>query len=146
MVASPHGLVTRAKDGNALTEQIRFSFCTKLADGCRIETSGGKRGLDVSDARLREDWPGRTVAEVFRRHNERLSEIPSREIVPITNDDELEDFATNSERTEMEFNIARGVYVELSDRELDQYRLAKITEILSRPAKVLSARVEEADS
>src|SRR5439155_23867155 len=119
---------------------------TKLGDGTCFVTSGGKRELDVSAKCLRENWPGRSVGDVFRRHNERLMEIQSAEIVPISNNDELGDFATSRERTEMEFNIGRGVYVELGERELEQYQLAKVSEIQSRPAKVIGSGQLEADS
>lgn len=136
----------RVKNGLIEQEKTRFSFGTILVDGRRIVTSGGKREIDVTDKCVRENWPGRTVDDVFRRHNERLMAIPSEDIVPITNDDELENSVTSSERTEMEFNIARGVYVELSERELEQYQLTKVTEILSRPAKVIASNGMEADS
>ena len=108
----------RVVRGEEETLTTVFGFNTPLADGTYIMTSGYKRLLNKPDHFLTEYMPGSSPKEVFERHIERLE---TADALPktIKTDDELERLVLNVENEDTEFNFDRGVYVRMSQEEIE---------------------------
>ncbi|MCA9118605.1 MAG: hypothetical protein H6822_03980 [Planctomycetaceae bacterium] len=98
-------------------EKVAFAFVTRLADGKAIVTSGSKADLDSPPHLLGESHPGMPMADLLNRHQQRVREVGTS-IMPVYDENQLEEVLREYERENFAFNVERGVYVPVSQREL----------------------------
>ena len=117
----------------AINEKAVFAFLSRLSNGTTVVTSGAKHDLDAPPHVSGEAHPGRPMPEVYERHLTRLNNASSS-AVTVHDPDQLEQLLREHEKKNFAFNIERGVYVPVSQRELARLQhLAAATPEVPRP-------------
>jgi hypothetical protein len=107
----------QVRDGNE-TEATICSFCTPLKDDTYVITTGHKRQTDKPSTFLSEYLPGKSPADVWERHLERVEQsgvTPRR----IATDHDLARIVLYCENEETEFNLERGVFVRMTREDIE---------------------------
>jgi hypothetical protein len=101
--------------------QLQLTCASRFADdSLAITTTMPKTMEPVPTSRI-ERYPGADPAMLYARHHEHLERLTSKGLVPLCIDpDRLADFVLDWEQRYIDFHIGRGVFVPMTDSELDR--------------------------
>jgi len=109
----------RCVRNDAETVTTVFGFNTPLDDDTFLMTSGNKRLMTKPKHFRVEYHPGKSPADVFDRHLERMDRVDARPR-KVKSDDDLEALILDCENSEAEFNLDRGVFVKMTRDEIEE--------------------------
>ena len=107
------------KDGEQ--RQVQMTCASRFADDSLAVTTTMPETMEPVPRSHIERYPGADPPTLYARHQEHLERLASRGLVPLRIDpDRLADFVLEWELRYLDFHIGRGVFVPMSDAELDQ--------------------------
>ena len=105
----------------AVEERVRTAFASLPVDGRILVTAGHKPDLQRPPNYEVEYYPDKPLDEVLARHRARLEELKSA-LTPIQNLTDFEQALAEHEQEEFDFLVARGIYREVTPRQLERLR------------------------
>lgn len=102
------------------TEERQMSCASRFADDTlAVTTTMKKTMVPVPDMSV-ERYPGASPATLIKRHREHLEKLADEGLVPVPiNPNRYEEFVLDCELRYVDFHISRGVFVPMTDEELD---------------------------
>jgi hypothetical protein len=112
-------MVIYGKDRAA--EENQMSCASRFADDTlAVTTTMKKTMVPVPDMQV-ERYPGASPATLIKRHREHMEKLEGEGLVPVPiNPDRYEEFVLECELRYVDFHISRGVFVPMTDEELDE--------------------------
>lgn len=100
--------------------QVQLTCASRLADDSLGITTTMPKTMEPVPTSHIDRHPGLDPAALYARHQEHLERLESQGLVPLRIDpDRLADFVREWEVRYVDFHIGRGVFVPMSDEELD---------------------------
>jgi hypothetical protein len=101
--------------------QVQTTCASRLADDSLAVTTTMRKMMEPVPTSHVERHPGVDPATLYGRHQEHLEDLESRGLAPLRIDpDRLADFVLEWEVRYVDFHASRGVFVPMTDEELDQ--------------------------
>ncbi len=105
------------------TRQVDLSLLTPLSDGRYLATALNPKAMDSPPQFFGISLPDAKAEEIVASHRERLRSLQDVRAEPI--EGRLEDFVLEIGRLSFDFHVGRGVYVPISDAEVEKLRAAR---------------------
>lgn len=120
-----YGFLAEVENQSAtgVIRQVELSLLTPLSDGRYLATSLTSKKLDSPPEIVGIALPGAKPEEILASHRERLRSLQGA--TPQRIEGRLEDFVVRIGRLGFDFHVARGVYVPVSESEVEKLRKQK---------------------
>lgn len=100
--------------------ELQVSCASRFADDTLATTTTMRKSMEPVPGQDVERYPGSSAGQLYRRHREHLERLESQGLIPVPLDpDKLEEFVLSCELRYVDYHIARGVFVPMTEDELD---------------------------
>jgi len=100
--------------------ELRLAFVSQFADDTRATTTTIMKTLEPMPGVIIERYPEATPVSLYARHGEHLERLAAAGSIPVPfRPDKLEQFIQCNEVKYVDFHASRGVFVPMTEDELD---------------------------
>jgi len=102
--------------------ELRLACASRFADDSLATTTTMKKTMNPLPGQSIERHPDANARTLYQRHLEHLARLDRREgLIPVKlKPDRLHEFVLECELRYVDYHIARGVFVPMTDEELDE--------------------------
>ena len=112
-------MVMYGQQGEA--REVHATCASRFADETLCTTTTMKKTMTPVPGSDIERYPGADPRTLYARHRDHLERLAGRGLIPVPIDsDELPDFVLKCELRYVDFHIGRGVFVPMSEAELEK--------------------------
>ena len=111
-------MIIFGKNGDHL--EMHVACASRFSDDTLGTTSSMKKTMEPTPWQHIERYPGVSAGALYRNHRDHLERLAGQGLIPVRLDpDRLDQFVLECELRYVDFHIGRGVFVPMTEEELD---------------------------